>query len=145
MTLWKQPVIYSANGTHANYALPGTHDHTIPGLNLPEGPVEDHTDAGPVWDPTLSTYYYTFEPSTSTFTASDENTPLNWLYFTGNWGDEKYSENDPRQKCPFGIDALCQYSGGPTGPIDKDLDRKEVCPDSQEHCLVLDFLVARKA
>ncbi|KAM3421238.1 hypothetical protein BST61_g1644 [Cercospora zeina] len=37
-------VAYVANGTHANYKDSGTHDHTIPGVDLPEGPVEDYTD-----------------------------------------------------------------------------------------------------
>jgi len=139
-----RPVVYAANGTHANYALPGTHDHTIPGLNLPAGPIEDHADAGPIWDPTLSAYYYTFDPQSSKFTAYDNaTTPVEWLYFKGNWGDEKYPKSDPRQECFLGVEALCKFSGGPTGPGDKDLDRKRVCPDSQDLCLVLDVLVAR--
>ncbi|CZT15287.1 related to VPS62 Vacuolar Protein Sorting [Ramularia collo-cygni] len=139
-----RPVVYSANGTHANYAKPGTHDHTIPGVDLPVGLLEDHTDAGPLWDPTLSAYYYSFDPQTSKFEAyddDDESTPVAWLYFTGNWGDEKYAKSDPRQDCPLGVDALCRYSGGPTGPIDKDLDRKNVCPDSQEICIALPLVL----
>lgn len=146
LTLFQnQPVTYSANGTHANYAIPGTHDHTIPGLNLPVGPIEDHTDAGPVWDPTLAAYYYTYNTSTSKFTAyNSSSTPVNWLYFTGNWGDEEYPQTSPRQHCIFGIDALCQWTGGPTGPLDKDLNRKNVCPSSVDVCIVLDVLVAKK-
>lgn len=63
--------MFSANGSHANYAINGTHDHTIPDLNLPEGPIEDHTDQGPVWDPTPSAYYYSYDASSQTFSAYD--------------------------------------------------------------------------
>lgn len=135
-------VVYSANGTHANYAISGDHDHTIPGVNLPEGPIEDHTDAGPVWDPTLSAYYYSYTPSSKTFTAYG-NEPVNWLYFNGQWGDDRLAESDPRQHCLFGIDALCQYTSGPNGPRFKSLDRANVCPDGKK-CDVSPILLPRE-
>lgn len=143
-----RPIVYSANGTHANYATPGTHDHTIPGLNLPAGPVEDHTDAGALWDPTPSAYYFSFTPSspgnysddTGKFSSYGDE-PTDWLYFAGHWGDDRLPESDPRQNCDFGVDGLCQYQGGPTGPYFKDLNRDKVCPDSQENCNVLPVLL----
>jgi hypothetical protein len=64
---------FSANGSHANYATPGTHDHTIPDLNLPVGPIEDFADKGPIWDPTLSAYYYTYDAASQTFSAYDDS------------------------------------------------------------------------
>lgn len=73
---------YSANGTHANYAINGTHDHTIPNLNLPEGPIEDYTDNGPLWDPTLSAYYYTYDATTQTFAAYDSRYVLSAASFS---------------------------------------------------------------
>lgn len=63
--------MFSANGSHANYAIPGTHDHTIPDLNLPDGLILDYTDEGPLWDPTLSAYYYSYDAATQEFTAYD--------------------------------------------------------------------------
>ena len=36
-------ITYIANGTHANYATPGAHQHDLPGL-------DDQTDAGQLWD-----------------------------------------------------------------------------------------------
>lgn len=68
---------------------------------------------------------------------------VNWLSFLGHWGDEKYPQDDPIQDCVFGIDALCKYTGGPTGPIDKQLDREEVCPDNGILCIVRKILVQR--
>lgn len=135
-----RPVDYSANGTHANYASPGTHDHTIPMLPLPKGPVEDHTDNGTVWDPTLSAYYYSFDVANGKFSAYGD-APVNWLYYLGKWGDDKIPENDKRQNCIFGIDALCKYVGGPTGPEDKDLGRKNICPDSEDPCVLQTIVI----
>ncbi|CAJ2511046.1 Uu.00g066710.m01.CDS01 [Anthostomella pinea] len=131
-----RPIVFSANGSHANYAISGTHDHTIPDVNLPEGPIEDYTDEGPIWDPTLSAYYYTYDADTSTFAAYDDSTPVNWLYFTGHWGDDEYPENDPRQSDIFGIDGTQKYTGGPTGPEDKQLNRTDVCPDNGDACIL---------
>lgn len=48
----------------------------------------DYTDKGPLWDPTLSAYYYSYDESTEKFTAYNDSTPVNWLYFLGAWGDE---------------------------------------------------------
>ncbi|TKA68083.1 hypothetical protein B0A55_09318 [Friedmanniomyces simplex] len=132
----RRPIVHSANGSHANYAITGTHDHTIPDLNLFIGPVEDYTDSGPIWDPTLAAYYYSYDAASSTFAAYDDSTPPDWLYFTGHWGDAQYPNSDPRQTTVFGIDGTQMYSGGPTGPEDKQLNRTRVCPDNGDACIV---------
>ncbi|CAK3781545.1 Hypothetical predicted protein [Lecanosticta acicola] len=153
-----RPVTYCANGSHANYAKSGTHDHTIPGVTLPYGPIEDHTDNGTLWDPTQNAYYFSFTPSSSPSNTSDDtgtftaynstNTtttaPANFLSFTGHWGDEMPPESDARQKCFLDIAALCAYTSGPTGPYFKDLNRARVCPDSDEECLVYTILLPRR-
>lgn len=41
------------------------------------------------------------------------------------------------------IDALCKYTNGPTGPADKQLQRKKVCPDNGILCIVRNILVQR--
>lgn len=42
-----RPVLYSARGSHAMYAMPGKHPYVLPG-----GILADVTDKGPLWDPT---------------------------------------------------------------------------------------------
>lgn len=97
--------------------------------------VEDYTDEGPVWDPTLAAYYFAYNASTATFTPYDDNsTPTNWLYFRGHWGDKQYPDTDSRQFDFLGLEYA--YVDGPTGPIDKDLERAEVCPDNGVLCIV---------
>ncbi|KAK3658437.1 hypothetical protein LTR56_001848 [Elasticomyces elasticus] len=136
-----RPVVYSANGSHANYAIRGDHDHAIPNINLPQGLIEDHTDAGLVWDPTLSAYYVKYDAASSTFTAYNENTPTDWLKFTGHWGDQQYPKSDSRQETILGIDGTQKYTGGPTGPEDKQLNRMKVCPDNGNDCILRSILV----
>ena len=126
-----RPVVYVAEGTHANYATPGTHAHDIPGHNTDEGLLEDHTDSGALWDPVQSAYFYSYDVADKSFTSYGD-APVNWLYFTGHWGDDKIPENDKRQHCVLGADFTCRYVAGPTGPAFKGLDRKEVCPDGNE-------------
>jgi len=67
--------------------------------------------------------------------------PTNWLSFTGHFGDKEYPQTDPIQNCLFGSDKLCMYANGPTGPIDKQLDREKVCPESDNLCIVWHKLV----
>ncbi|KAK0661320.1 Vacuolar protein sorting-associated protein 62 [Lasiodiplodia hormozganensis] len=137
-----RPINYVANGTHANYAIPGTHDHTIPNFNLPTGLLLDHTegpdDGGLLWDPLLSAYFYNYTNATGTPTftvlGDDDSTPTSWLNYLGKWGDEEYPEDDDRQQLLFG-GAIAKYASGPTGPIAKQLDRKEVCPSNGNLCI----------
>ncbi|MCJ1285918.1 hypothetical protein MMC26_005260 [Xylographa opegraphella] len=141
----RRPISYSAVGSHANYAITGTHDHTIPGVNLPFPLLlEDHCDQGTLWDPTLSSYTYAYNAATAVFTPYVAGTPTNWLYYTGAWGDEQYPQSDPRQKEILGISLTAKYQSGPTGPEDKQLNRMAVCPTG-ERCVVSPVLTARKA
>jgi len=129
-----RPISYSAKGTHANYASEGTHDHAIPNFNLPLGVLMDKCDRGTLWDPTLSAYIYKYRPNTpgkttggGVFTAYDPSHPTKWLNFKGHWGDDKFPESDPKQKGK-NIGHHMKYEGGPTGPYDKELERKDIWP-----------------
>ena len=50
------------------------------------------------------------------------------MNYRGRWGDEQYPDSDKRQQQLVGNR---KYVGGPTGPADKQLGRKEVWPESQ--------------
>lgn len=128
-----RPVAYSGNGSHAAYATSGTHDHTIPNLNLPgKGVLTDYTGQGSLWDPILNAYFYSFDAKTSAFNAYDPAYPTAWLRYVGKWGDQQYPNNDPRQhEILPGIDATARFAGGPTGPRDKQLNRTDVCPEAK--------------
>ncbi|KAI9819243.1 MAG: hypothetical protein M1827_007399 [Pycnora praestabilis] len=132
-----RPVVYSAKGSHANYGTTGTHDHTIPDFNLPVGFAEDHCDQGKLWDPTLSAYSYSYDAPSKVFTPYDPSYPVAWLNFIGQWGDQQYPSSDARQKEFFGA---YKYTGGPTGPEDKQLNRTNVCPDNGDACIIRSIL-----
>lgn len=93
-----------------------------------------------MWDPTLSAYYYSYDAATQEFTAYDSSTPVGWLYFLGRWGDEQYPKSDPRQQEVLGISGLAKYVSGPSGPIEKQLNRTDVCPDNGNLCIVRTIL-----
>ncbi|KAH6672107.1 hypothetical protein B0J14DRAFT_655979 [Halenospora varia] len=131
-----RPISYSAKGSHANYAIVGKHDHTIPDLNLPDGLLVDHTSKGMLWDPTLNSYFYSYNPSTAGFTGLN-GSPTGAMAFKGKWGDEQYPDSDKRQSTFFGFK---KYVGGPTGPWDKQLNRTQVCPDNGILCIIRDAL-----
>jgi hypothetical protein len=131
-----RPLTFVANGTHADYATSGAHDHTIPDVNLPGGPLEDHCDEGTLWDPTLAAYGYSYANTSNTFTAYSGSASPNWLYFEGHWGDAQLPDSTPGQVDIFGQQ---KYVAGPTGPIDKVLYRTAVCPDAN-NCIVRPIL-----
>lgn len=96
----------------------------------------DHCDAGQLWDPVLSAYFYHLEPKSFTLTrlsprGSDKPIDSNltsFFYYDGIWGDAQYPEDHPRQKTVpyFG---LKRYVSGPQGPAVKQLVRKGLFPD----------------
>lgn len=124
-------------GTHANFAVPGIHTRSIGSVLI-----NDTASAGYLWDPILSAYYYTYFPSSGSFASSDTSTPVSWLSFLGRWGDKQYPDSDPRQLNFLNLGISWRYESGPTGPLDKDLDRKEVCPGDGNACTTLSALPA---
>ena len=137
-----RPVAYSAKGTHANYAQPGTHDHTIPGLNLPfTFVITDTTSQGALWDPTLNSYLYSYRAADNSFAAFDGVSPTSYLSFQGTWGDPQLPTSDSRQRETFGISVTAEWTGGPTGPDDKQLNRPWICAATS--CPVYTSLRAR--
>ncbi|KAJ5334837.1 Vacuolar protein sorting-associated protein 62 [Penicillium brevicompactum] len=128
----KRPYAYSGNGTHANYATSGQHDHAIPGINLPVGFVMDYTDRGSLWDPTLNAYFYTYDSKTAAFDAVNSRDPVAWLNFNGKWGDDQ----PPGEPKIFG---QAKNVAGPNGPKFKGLGRKLICPSKP--CMVLPFRI----
>jgi hypothetical protein len=78
-----QPISYSANGSHANYATSGSHEIDLGNSGVEIFFIDDHTDDGYFWDPTLSAYWYSYDNSTEAFTAYDSSYPTDWLEFEG--------------------------------------------------------------
>lgn len=128
----KRPFGYSGNGTHAVYATPGSHDHTVPGITLPAGLLVDHSDRGRLWDPTLNAYAYSYNDTTKSFSPYDDRFPVSFLNFNGHWGDDALPGGPEFLGIP-------KYAGGPTGPKDKWLVREEICPKIP--CVVLPIRV----
>lgn len=122
------PIIFSARGTHANYVSVGQHPH-----DLPYGILSDFTDRGPLWNPTKNYLGYSYDGNFVYPTKNNANSKHrgreeeygNWLSFTGNWGDKKLTDDDPRQQHLF-IGGY-KYIDGPHGPLTKNLVRLKTC------------------
>lgn len=112
-------------------AYQSTSNHTHDAVLL------DYCDAGQLWDPVSSAYFYNFDTETSElkriFPSGKENSSnlTSFLYFDGIWGDFQYPDDHPRQKMVpwFG---LKRYVSGPSGPTTKQLIRKGLFPDHPE-------------
>jgi hypothetical protein len=146
-----RPIIYSAIGSHAMYALPGNHPYILPFHVL-----KDVTDKGPIWDPSLNNYayHYDYDPAAGDVddpkelerlrleegespyglapASKNPHAPTSWFYFGGRWGDEVYSLADPRQWRLFG---QYHYVTGPDGPLFKNLHRAKLC--QRKKCKIL--------
>lgn len=130
-----RPYVYSAKGSHANYATEGSHDHTVPDMPGTSGFLNDYTSRGYLWDPTLSAYFYNYTAGTNQFTAlsvtgvkdpnGPEESPVGAMDFLGKWGDQRYPDEDPRQEKTL---FFYKFENGPTGPVDKQLNRVDPCP-----------------
>ncbi|CDK29297.1 unnamed protein product [Kuraishia capsulata CBS 1993] len=119
----KRPVIFSARGTHANYAAVGQHSH-----DLPYSMLSDFADRGPLWDPSRNYLAYTWDGTNLSYGNGSEygreERLGKWLSFTGHWGDNDMDPKDPRQHwSPW----QWKYIEGPTGPITKNLLRVAPC------------------
>ncbi|KAI1179247.1 vacuolar sorting-associated protein [Nemania sp. FL0916] len=128
----QRPVIYSAVGSHAMYAMPGNHPYVLPFEML-----KDITDRGPLWDPSKNFRSYWFDYSAAEGeglepTQENPNAPTGWFHFKGRWGDKLYGLDDRRQWRLFG---QYHYVTGPQGPKFKNLGRRKVCPSSR--CRIL--------
>ncbi|KAJ5097530.1 hypothetical protein N7456_008251 [Penicillium angulare] len=131
----QRPVIFSAEGSHAMYATPGVHPYV-----LPWGLLHDVTDRGPLWDPLLNSHAYTYDYDNDTLLSSTTtpNSPTEWFYFRGHWGDKFYPLGDSRQ---YRFAGQYHYVNGPIGPRFKHLNRRKVCqgPDKAV-CVIKDWI-----
>jgi hypothetical protein len=94
--------------------------------------VFDTTSQGPLWDPTLAAYYYTYSMETKKFTGV-KDAPVNYLYFEGQWGDQEYDDGHPGQEKFM---EYHKWTSGPRGPLDKHLDREPVCLPTKTECTI---------
>ncbi|KAJ4349060.1 Vacuolar protein sorting-associated protein 62 [Ascochyta clinopodiicola] len=130
-----QPIGFSATGTHAMYATAGVHPYVLPG-----GILHDVTDRGPLWDPTMNMYSYTYDYQRDHLATSNltPEAPIGFFYFAGHWGDKFYPLSDPRQYRFLG---QYHYVNGPLGPRFKNLGRQQICQGNGE-CVLKDTLEA---
>jgi hypothetical protein len=131
----KRPVVYSATGTHAMYATPGTHSYI-----LPWGLLHDQTDKGPLWDPALNSHMYTYDFRNDSLRSSNftPTAPTGWFHYAGHWGDKQYPLGDSRQYLFAGN---YHYVSGPLGPKFKNLGRKKICQGQEsDRCVIKNWL-----
>lgn len=117
-----RPLIFSARGTHANYASVGQHWHDVPFFFMP---LSDFTDRGPMWDPLMNYFAYTYNGETiEPIGEREKEIGKSWLHFGGAWGDKQLPWKDSRQRwCPV----QWKYINGPKGPLYKNLERESLC------------------
>ncbi|KAF7632004.1 hypothetical protein AFLA_012849 [Aspergillus flavus NRRL3357] len=99
-----------------------------------------HTDRGPLWDPLLNSHSYTYDYDNDTLLAStfSPDSPTEWFYYNGHWGDKFYPLGDHRQ---YRFAGQYHYVNGPLGPRFKHLDRRKVCQGPDEGtCVIKNYI-----
>ena len=117
------------------YTTPGSHPYI-----LPFGILRDRTDRGPLWDPALNSYMYTYEYKSDKLQSSNftPQAPTEWFYFAGHWGDKFYPIEDSRQ---YEFAGYYHYVTGPLGPRFKHLGRRKVCQGRySDPCIIKNWL-----
>lgn len=111
------------------YATPGVHPYV-----LPFGILHDVTDRGPIWDPSLNLYAFTYNITSEAVSRTDisSHVPTAWFDFVGHWGDKHYPLNDPRQ---YTFAGYYHYGSGPLGPKFKRLANEHIC-EHEGDCVV---------
>ena len=128
----KKPIVFSAKGTHANYASVGQHAHDVPFFF---SALSDFTDRGMLWDVASNYYGYSLDLYNDKDTQREDYVFIpagkreqdlgsGWLNYLGRWGNEKLPKTHPLQKNGY---VQWRYIDGPTGPIGKRLDRERIC------------------
>lgn len=85
-------------------------------------------------------YAYSYNNATEKFKPYDANTPTNYLYFDGRWGDEQLPDDAEGQIVLFG---QRKYVSAPEGVKFKGLVREKVCPGNGE-CMIWDGLRVKR-
>lgn len=117
------------------YATAGVHPYI-----LPFGLLYDVTDKGPLWDPMLNSHAYTYDGAEKVIRASTltPDSPTDWFYFRGHWGDKFYPLGDIRQ---YRFAGQYHYVNGPLGPRFKHLNRNKMCQGSDRApCVIRDYI-----
>lgn len=123
------PLVFSAQGTHANYFTSGKQKRD------PGGVLFDQTDHGPIWIPSKNYLSYTFDGHHIYYgkgyndkSNNERESQLgNWLLYSGHWGDRRLLVEDERQK--EYLPRVYKFVNGPEGPLSKNLMRVSPCPN----------------
>lgn len=80
-------------------------------------------------------FSYTYDTSNGITRASDltPDAPNEWFDFKGRWGDKAYPTDDERQ---YELLGMLHYESGPTGPKFKNLERKSICQNEGQECVL---------
>ncbi|CAH0045708.1 unnamed protein product [Clonostachys solani] len=135
-----RPTVYSAHGSHANYAKPGDNIHDVALI--------DWCNKGKKWDPVLSAYFFKYHKNNETLTTLNSPDKKNsgppahnftsLFYYNGIWGDDQLLDSDPRQDHvpKFGFP---RFLDGPQGPKYKQIVRKEIYPNRRPKKTWIEF------
>ncbi|KAJ3018804.1 hypothetical protein HKX48_002621 [Thoreauomyces humboldtii] len=136
----QKPITYVAVGSHANYPTNGNNGKHP--YSLPLGVLADYTsDASSAIMVDASQNYRGYCYSAADGFQATHDTPdkdVSWLQWAGNWGDKQYPNSDPRQ---YGFAGQYHYVNGPTGPVQKNLLRVDICEKTSGSACVIETSV----